>query len=257
MKKTIIISSVLIGIIGLIAILFGFVFCLRDQRVIVVGEDINYSTEDIISTAGLKTGSPIFMLDKATAIDKIETEFINIKVIQIVTTSPFSVDIRVCSRYKTYYVEYGDDYYALDEELKVLDVVDEEPLELIKLNIDIEKVYREGDFILSTNASLMNSLYEGIYTTTLESEGRQSHLDMCELVESISFDKDYTLTGEYSRLIITLRSGVILDIGKPDTELERKLNICFTYMEENAIASGRLRAYYDANDNESFLKIDN
>lgn len=255
MKKTIIVTSIIGLLIASIAVLFGAVFCLRNQNVTFLDADIVYEKQDIISAGGLKSGEPIFMIDKDNAISKIESAFPDIKVLQIITTDVTSIDIRICSRYATYYVENNDNiYYILDEELKVLEIVGEEPINLIKINKSIDGDYIAGDFVMTDLSALMTEMYKAVYTTKLPetSVGKQAHIDMCAEVANVSFDKGYTLSGEYDRLIITLRSGVIIDIGRPDTDLENKMNICFTAIEENSYTKGRVRVYYNRDNNEKY-----
>ncbi len=263
MKKTIIATSIITIFIALIAVLFGAVFCLRNQCVTFLDEDIAYTKAEILSASQLKNGEPIFMIDKDKAISNIESAYPNIKVVQISTTDLMSIDIRVRTRYSTYYLENeseeGNTYYVLDEGLKVLDIVGDEPIDLIKINHTIEGAYAKGDFVMDDESDLMANLYRSVYTTALPetSTGKQAHLDICALITSVSFDKGYTLSGDYDRIIITLRSGVILDIGRPNSDLENKMNKCFSAIEQCSYTNGRVRIYYNQDNVELFEYFEN
>jgi len=258
MKKTIIISSVIISIFALIAVLFSAVFCLREQSVTFIDKDIIYTKEAIVSAGGLQNGESIFMLDKDKAIENIESAFPEIKVVQITTLDLMSIDIRVKLRYRTYYVEKsldeGSVYCVLDEELKILDIVSTEPTDLIAIDGTLIEDVEKGDFVLLEHQEVLKNLYISIYTTKLTSEGEQSHIDMCGLVDSVSFDTGYTLSGEYDRLIIKTRFGIQFDIGEPASNLEYKINVCFSSLSNEDIddTSGVIRVYYDADGIEHF-----
>ena len=87
-KKAIFGLTITIFLIVATSVLFGVVFCLRDQTVKIIGDStISISRDDIVATAGFKDGDSIFMLDKDQAIKNIEAKFSHIKVVQIKTLS--------------------------------------------------------------------------------------------------------------------------------------------------------------------------
>ena len=263
-KKKIILISIISFIIILNVALFGFVFRLRNQKVAVVGEDLIYSKEQIIETAGFENGKSIFFLDKEKATQNLESKYPYLKVIQIKTTDLLSVEIKVRARYATYYVTTNSLYFILDEDLKVLEVTEDE-LEvssLIKIEANLEglSVYTsQCDFLGSnTQKNICYNLYTAVYTTQLSTTGEQSHIDMCNLIKNITFSKSYTQSGDcYTRLIITTTDGFTFDIGRADDNLQRKINICFTALKSDKIVdktNGTIRFLYNLNLNDERIE---
>lgn len=259
MKKKIVIISILIGIILLNIILFGLVFCLRKQQVKIEGEAIEVSSEQIIETANLKNGKSIFALDKEKAINNIELKYPDLKVIQIKTISVIEIQIVVRKRYETYFVENNSKFYILDEDLKVLSIEETVPTELIKINatLGISKETKVCDFVgTAFEKDALNNLFFGLYTVVKISDPEgESYLERDELhlvAESVSFNKGVTLTEEYNRLIIKTPEGVELDIGKPNQDLQRKINICYSAMKSAGIdeTKGTIKIYYSAEGEE-------
>ncbi|MFQ6752190.1 MAG: cell division protein FtsQ/DivIB [Clostridia bacterium] len=248
----------MISFIALIAILFSVVFCLRSQHVTFLNEDISYSAEEIVSTAGLKNGKSIFMLDKDRAIDNIESKFPDLKVVQISTNSLTKIDIRVKKRHELFYIQSGEQYYILDEDLKVMDISSDLPA-LIKLDIEISEQVKKGEFIFADKKDITSDLFVAVYTTMLESEGSDAYAEMIGKIGELSFVKGYTLDGEYDRVIITLKSGIKFDIGRPDINLQYKLNVCYQAMLTDDVDDtvGIVRVYYNADGSEHFGYFEN
>ena len=117
-------------------VLFGFVFVLKKQSVEYI-DDVKISQENIIKAAGLENGKSTLLIDKESAIKNIEEAYPQIKVIQIETISLFEIKIAVKTRYELYYVSLNNKHYILDEDLKVLNIVEQEPLHLIKITNDL------------------------------------------------------------------------------------------------------------------------
>lgn len=261
MKKRIILISILVGVLLLNVILFGFVFCLRKQSVKVVGESIEISSEEIIETANLKNGKSIFSINKDKAIENLEKIYPNLKVIQIKTTSVIGIEIAVRKRYETYFVENNSKFYVLDEDLKVLRIEEEKPTNLteIKSKLEITNSTAQCDFVGSEfEKGVLYNLFTSIYQTVKIGEGEELRYLMRDeiylVAESISFDSANTLTEKYSRLIIQTVDGVKLDIGKPEKDLQRKINACYSAMQSGEFdaTSGSFKIYFTAEGEEKF-----
>lgn len=262
MSKGKIITFSIIGFIILLStVLFGFVFRLRKQIVIVVGTDVEYSSNDIIATAGLKNGKSIFLLDKELAISNIENKYADLKVIQIKTISATQIEIFVRKRYEAYYTKYLGNYYVLDQDLKVLKVIPEnedseiaqaENLVHITTKLDnLNDVTKQSNFVGSSNQQNMTyNLFSAIYSTQMPDKetGAEAYLKFCELVDAVSFDVGYTSDGKlYDRLIVKTKQGLIFDVGQATNNLERKINICFATMNSEQIADktqGVIKIFY-------------
>lgn len=255
-KKSIIISSILLSIVALMAILFGAVFRLRNVSVEVQpGANITITNDKIVESANLKKGKSIFMLDKQSAINNIEQTYAEIKVVQIKTTNLMSVKIVVRERKEMFYAEHNSAYYCLDEDLKVLRLTEVEPTNLIKITTDIGITSNttKCDFMSQDYAKITYNMFVGMYTN-VKVEGRYAERDdMCNLVESIEIKTAHALTEdgnggfEYTNLILKTRAGVVMQIANPNTDLGRKINICFAAYFNPAVdnTKGRIVIKYD------------
>ena len=225
-KGKIIAISIISFIIVLSIVLFGFVFCVRKQSVAFTTE-LNITEQQILDSANIKNGNPIFMLNKEQATKNIETKFPNIKVIQIKTTSLVSVEIVVRERFSLYYTENEDKFYILDEDLKVLQITETEPENLVKIETKLNTTNqtRVADFLGDENQqSISSNLFIAMYSAVLNSEDNQARVDMASLVKSIKFEED--------KLLVTTREDINLEIAKPSSELTNKINICFSAIKE-------------------------
>lgn len=268
-KKIITISiiSVLAAILLLTIILFGFVFRLRHQKVVIVGDDELYeyvenektplSKSKILSAAGLKNGKSTFLIDKAQAINNIEQAFPYVKVIQISTTGVSTIEIRLTCRYEmfSYKLEDNSNYYILDEDLKVLSITKQNP-ELPIINpislknngetnveniLKISSKTKVGDFVGSKYyRNVISNLYTSIYRSALLedetgnlnfAESSKTHYasreEIKQIITSVEFKTGNTLTETYTRIILTTNCGIKIDIGKPEEDLLNKVNLCF------------------------------
>lgn len=255
-KKSIIISSILLSIVALMAILFGAVFRLRNVSVEVQpGANITVTNDKIVESANLKKGKSIFMLDKQSAINNIEQTYAEIKVVQIKTTNLMSVKIVVRERKEMFYAEHNSAYYCLDEDLKVLRLTEVEPTNLIKITTDIGITSNttKCDFMSQDYAKITYNMFVGMYTN-VKVEGRYAERDdMCNLVESIEIKTAHALTEdgnggfEYTNLILKTRAGVVMQIANPNTDLGRKINICFAAYFNPKVdnTKGRIVIKYD------------
>lgn len=258
-KRAIIGLSIMVFIVILASILFGVVFCLRNQTVKVLGETpISIPREDIIETAGLENGSSIFMLDKEKAIRNIEAKFSHIKVVQIKTTSLTEIQICVRARHEMFYVEANDKYYVMDEDLKVLDILDKtagEQTNLIKIEaegMDISAATMTCDFVGSKEQrDATYNLFVAMTTVVTKEDNDEEYLsrdDIKAKIDNIKLEKFET----YNKILITTSYGVVLDIENPQTDMQNKINICFSAIkqfiadENDKEKSGTIKIYYNA-----------
>lgn len=282
-KAKIITISIVLSILALILILFGAVFCLYKQDVVFIGDrtsTIDITNEEIIESAGLKKGRPIFSLDKETAINNIERTYPYLKVIQINTVSAIRIEISVRERYEMYYT-YSDStkkYYVLDEELKVLRMSDIEPIGITKLEssilgeemLDILGITSNtivSDFLSTENyRGITYELFVSMYNTVMiDDAGTDRYVDredIKSLITKLQFAKGYTLEETYDRVILNLSNGFIVDIGKPQENFQDKVNICFSALDtliENGETRGTIKYTYldDGAERINFIRDDN
>lgn len=255
-KKSIIFTSILLSILALMIVLFGAVFRLRQIDVEVqTGSNIVISKQDIVTASNLKHGSSIFMVDKQSAIDSIEQTYAEIKVVQIKTVNVMKLKICVRERVEMFYAEYNSAFYCLDEDSKVLRQTEIEPTNLIKIETDIgiNSNTKPRDFLNKTYAGYTYDLFVAMYTNVMVGARYAERADICDLIKSVSFETDYALTEngnnavEFTNLILTTRAGLVMQIASPETNLGKKINICFTtYNNENIDnTKGRIVIKYD------------
>lgn len=282
-KAKIITISIVLSILALILILFGAVFCLYKQDVVFIGDrssTIDITNEEIIESAGLKKGRPIFSLDKETAMNNIERTYPYLKVIQINTVSAIRIEISVRERYEMYYT-YSDStkkYYVLDEELKVLRISNIEPIGITKLEssilgeemLDILGITSNtivSDFLSTENyRGITYNLFVSMYNTVMiDDAGTDRYVDredIKSLITKLQFAKGYTLEETYDRVILNLSNGFIVDIGKPQENFQDKVNICFSALDtliENGETRGTIKYTYldDGTERINFIRDDN
>ncbi len=280
MKKSgIILLSIFVVLIALVGVLFGAVFCLRTQHVVFVGENtLKVDKEEIIEAAGLKKGQSIFMIDKDQAISNVEAKYSHIKVIQIKTISLTEIEIKIRARHEMCYAKFNNNYYIMDEEFKVLNIV-EMNAEDEESNEPTDLIYIENEFNITTSTkvcdfvgsdyqkSVMIELYNSMITvvTKTEGEGEEARevyftrADVCDMLKNIQFEDHNT----FNNIIVTTKYGVKLNIENPSKKLQNKINICFSTIKEflsnteteNKVQSGEIKIYYDMDNNQKCIYI--
>lgn len=271
-KKSLIALSIFIVLIVLTGVLFGTVFCLRSQNVKVIGDTpIDISREEIISTAGFNKGESIFMLDKSAATSRIEEKYANIKVIQIKTKSITEVEIRIRARHEMFYTEFNNNFYVMDEELKVLNIIEANPegeptnapINLIYIENDLLNIHKSTlkcDFIGSDNQQkvvydLCNSMMNVVTKQEAGNEVYFTRTDVKDVLRNIEFQE----FDSFEKLVVTTKYGVKLDIENPSKNLENKINVCFSTIEKFILdandkeKSGTIKIYYDLNGTQSVV----
>ncbi len=250
MKKFKIITlSIFLLLVITIALLFGFVFRLR--QIDIVGDlPDGVTAEQVKSNCRLKYGESIFMLDKDSSTNKLEKLYPYIKIEQIKTVSVLKVEIIVSTRQPLFETHYANNYLVLDKQLKVLSIA-EESQNLINidsklLNISVNTV--AGESVDKQNLSLVtNNLYYSLLNTVKIEDNYVEYNDILTLITDVKLDTGYTKTERYTRLILKTSYGVTVDIGKPEQDLQNKINLCFGAiggLSPEEKASGTIKYYY-------------
>jgi len=279
-RKAVISFSIIAFIIVLVGVLFGTVFCVRSQSVAIIGDSpVNVSKEDILSTAGFKNGQSIFLLDKDKAINNIEAKYPYVKVVHIKTTSVTAIEIQVRARHEMCYAKFNNNYYFLDEELKVLKIIEEspeeqesnEPTHLTKiddgvLNLNSSTMVCDfigNDFQKETMIQLHSAMITTVTKTVPGGEGEDevyfTRADVCEMIRHVKFEQHET----YDKIIVATKHGVKLDIENPTTDLQNKINICFSTIKEflsdpateSKAQGGTIKIYYDVENNQKCVYV--
>lgn len=267
MKKRIIIFSILGATLILIGVLFGVVFALRNQNVTFVNENIKITKEEIVSTANLKHGTPIFAINKDEAIKNIEDKYPNLKVVHVKTNSVTEIEFIIDLRQETFYTIIDDSAFILDKDLKVLAKESKDETEkyqhLISLSNKIASVSKDSkvcDFVGGAYSQIITNMYDAIfdYATKITDKTYLSHQEILQLVKSVKLDKAATLSGECDVLVIQLNEetefgnfGETIEIWKPESDLAFKFNACYSTLlelEKENIQPVKITYGYDEND---------
>lgn len=224
-KKKIIIltASILVAIVGLLITLSLTLFSLKSVSVDFRTSTLNLtSTQEEIIEQGRFKKSCVFFYNKNKAIKNIENAYPYIKVINIETKYPNSFVIHVTERQEVYMVYQNDKTYFLDEELRVLDIMENEientqSNSILLKGIHIGEKTREGDYI--------NADYQDIYSSFLQSNlnlGMQK-----EIFKDIEFKKeiDDNVKREYLNAYISLYSGQTIKILDVNYGLKYKTSL--------------------------------
>lgn len=282
-RSVIITTSILVGIIALIGVLFGAVFRVRNIDV-VYSEDFAYKEQIItlVKDSKLKKGSAIFSVDKQEIIDNIEANYPYARVDSVSISSFVSVKIKLSNRAPLYYVAEENKYYILDEECKVLEITTDETIasKYILLNsvISVGQKVEAGEFVSNQYTPSCEKLYYALYSNAVLNIGEDidedgnpdakylEREDMCDIISSISFSQIDELEGKVTKLTINTNStdyGVKIEITAPEKDLDYKINNAFSALREliarnqNEYKSGTIyvRYAYDENNNVG-LKVE-
>ena len=270
MKKRIIGLSIVAVTLIVIGVLFGFVFCVRNQSVSYIDKNIKITQQELLETANIKNGTPIFTIDKNSAINNIESKYPYIKVVQIKTNSVTDIQFVVDSRQEVYVITHEDFTYILDKELKVLEKLEKttEYNNLIEISNKIVKINKNTkvcDFVGTTSyQNVAKELYNAIYNNAVKQVGEEkqhlTHPEVLELVKSVNLTVGATLSGECNVLVVKLADstsfgtyGETIEIWKPDQDLDYKFNACFstlTTLQKENIKAEKITYGYDAEDKD-------
>lgn len=274
-KGSVIALSIIALLLVTAGVLFGAVFCLRSQSVKVVGDSpITISKEDIISTAGLKKGQSIFLIDKEKALNNIEAKFPYVKVIQIKTTSLTEIEFVVRARHKMFYAEDDTKYYIMDEELKVVDIAEKSgevvPEEISKLihinNFDIDSSTFVCDFIGSDEQRKATyELYNAMINSVKKGEGEDvAYIDREDVKTEIR-EVEFNSFKTFNTITITTKYGVKLNIENPQNEMSNKVNLCYIAInqylsseeveQQEKATKGTIKIYYDIENTQKIIYI--
>jgi len=256
-KVKIILLSILGVVVLTTATLFFGVFRLRTQTVTARGDisALNISNEDIIKTGGLKKGKSIFLLNKDKAKEKIEKTYPYLKVIGIKTQSVTKVKYLVRERKETFFTMSDNKYYIMDEDLKVLRIVETAP-NLTEIEAGILKITNKtvvSDFVGDKYyQDTIYDFYVAMITNAKLGEKYFEREDFTKIL-TISFEDGFTKASSYKRLVMEMDDGTIFDFAIPSKDLKRKVNLCFGAYNELTLEEKQdltIKFYLDENGKE-------
>ena len=243
-RNVIITSSVLVGIIAIITILFGAVFRVREIQV-KCDDGFYYhdQLDDILSVSQLKKNTSIFALDNDKMITNIEQNDPYAKVNSISLTSFTSVDIKLSNRIALYYFIENEICYILDEDCKVLEKITIQEYNNRDYNlIELQNVFSAGEgvgagqFLDGKYAVILGQLFKDLYTNAMVEidNGGQFEAkylereDMCNIISNVAFTYEYEIYGKVDRLVMSTSYGLKITIIEPQKDLDKKVNQAFS-----------------------------
>ncbi len=241
-RSVIITTSILVGIVAIVTILFGMVFRVRDIDV-VCSNDFAYKTQidEIVKDSKLRKNTGIFSVDKDSVASNIESAYPYVRVESVNIASFTSVKIKLSNREPLYYVVEEAVYYILDEDCKVLEITGDSSRaeQYIKLKevFDIGESVQAGDFLSGKHTKVCSNLYKQLYTYAMlnldDGEGGFAdryleRADMCDAISDISFTQVNEPKGKVDKLMLTTSYGAKISIIEPQLDLGLKVNMAFS-----------------------------
>ena len=272
-RAVIITTSVIVGIVAILTILFGVVFRVRDIKV-VSAEDFYYKAQigEVVTSSNLKKNTSIFNVNRAKIINNIEQNYPYARA-NVNISGLTSVKITLTNRKPLYYFVQEAVYYILDEDCKILEVTTDSSLAVDYIKLDsvfnASASTQAGQFLDNKYTKVCNNLYKALYSNAMievENNGtfEQKYLDradMCQLIKSLKFSQQDELNGRVDKLHLTTSYGVAITIIEPQSELEHKVNMAFSAFRSlqqrdrqnstNLLSSGSINVIYTYDDNNN------
>ena len=246
-RAVIITTSVMVAIVAILTILFGFVFRVRNIQVS-YSEEFKYSQQidEILKVAKIDKNDSIFSVNRNKVINNIERMYPYARV-EAVNLSPTGVKLTLSNRIPLYYFAENEICYILDEGCKVLEVLSLDDYnalgqKLILLNNVFsagEKVVA-GQFLNNKFTATCNNLYKALYSNAvlnigddadLDGEADEKYLnreDMCNVINELKFTQVYELHGQVDKLVMATSYGCNITIIEPQQQLDLKINMAFS-----------------------------
>lgn len=212
-KRLVILLSIFALIITIV-VLSSTLFSLSKVEVAFVEVPTNFSIKDsqqIIDSGEFNYKQSIFLVKKSKHISKIEEDFPTLKVVNIESKFPNKLVIQVIER-QEYLALYNlgiEKYYVVDEDMKILRIVDN-PLavsNIAKCMISQSlSNYNVGEFIAFDNeTTILNQLASAFWACNY------SEKEMNELVKSVFVDvsNNELVISTYCKFYFTIKSPTV------------------------------------------------
>jgi len=244
-RAVIITTSILIGLIMVLTILFGVVFRVRNIDVS-YSDDFRYKTQvdEIPAVSNLKKNDSIFGVKRNKIANNIESEFHYAKA-EVNISGFTSVKIKLTNREPLYYVVQEAVYYIMDEDCKVLEITADTTIDgvsateyiLLDNVFEVDQHTKAGQFLNNKYTSICGGLYNALYSNAMLNldDGSGTLVDryleredMYEIINSVKFTQVDELNGRMDKLIMTTSYGVKITIIEPQKALDLKINMAFS-----------------------------
>ena len=228
LKKWIIAGSVIGGILITLIVLTFTLFALKKVEVNYKSSTVNLSctTEEIMDSAGIDYGGTVFFRNKSKYIKNLEKTYPYIKVVNIETRFPSTFVIHVAEREEVYAVKKGESYYIVDDEFKILKIVDsfesDQTNAILLSDITVkDKNYEKCDKLQVTQDI---DLYSAFY------ENNRKLFEQKSLIKEIkySLERDENTLLDQDVLTLKLFNGQSCKIVNTGYGLKYKVNLFLT-----------------------------
>ena len=174
---------------------------------ITVKNDTPYSSEELLDAVGFSVGSSLLSIDSSSVMQKL-ADYPYVKDASVKISFPSDITFTFVSAVPRYCFEIGDSYAYLDENLKVLEVADEDDSSLISVRGITPGDFKPGD-VLDNSYALELDVFDELIDVLAD-------VGWAEHVTDIDFTKTYNI-----RIVVY---GIItVELGTGE-DLDKKLN---------------------------------
>ena len=236
--KTLIYTCIIITVLLFLIIINSTVFCVKNININFLSTKINVTQtdQDILQNCIQKNDyTNIFLINKNKIKTNIQTKYPYIRVVNIESVFPNTLNIHLIERQEFYSVKTSNGYYICDNVLGVtqkLQAFSSTPLNPIVL---------EG-LKISSNSITIGIEIDSIQAKNIENLSQcllEWETDINLLCGNIS-----TITLDYlkeNQIMISMFNGVNILVENFDKDLSKKLNYAFSYYDNQKIAQGTIK----------------
>ena len=195
----------------------------------IVGYCYNDNDPDLVqqvidaSSSELSTGTNIFLVNENDIIKKIESDVINVKVVNIERKFPSSVYINFYKIEEYFVVEHGGGYLYVSNDCKILRQSDNLTSERrIKLLIpEVLEGVAPGDTLFSTQSQLY-TITNALMNALSRLEDYQNMLEIIDRIDLRFLDQNV--------LFIKTVAGVCIEAQQPGTDILSKMQLAISFV---------------------------
>lgn len=232
-----------LAILLVILVFFAVVVVLSSTVFSLATVEINFlstthyltNNQAIIDSGKFKYGENVFFSSKKTYISNLEKANPYLRVLNIETIFPNKLVINAAERQEVYVIKLDNNKYAkTDEFLKVLEISNvyqnntENGIELFGAEVVSQTGLTAGDFF-ETSSTYLTELFNCLR------EWNTSYVTLKSKIQSIQLNYN----GHANRLLINMRSGVQIIIRAAKNNLSDKLNLAFSFYDQQTDANGQ------------------
>lgn len=258
-KRLIIILSSVFFVIVLCTILSFTLFRVHNVSLDFQNETTYFSEEEkqqeIITSADINYKIPIYALNKAVIVERLEKRNPNLKIINIETVFPNKLIIHCAEREKTFCIKSRDDvYYICDDSLKILSIV-AEPTSAMQGNT----INMSGVNVVNTGAVVGDVLELANSENVIKSisisfaHNNKSIADIKCMFKSIDlkFETNYYLYKATPTLVLTTFDDFKIFLRNADLHLKTKINLMLNIVPQKSQYYKTHQLVIDINPNDT------